>query len=127
MAWVSCCPLPSRAQKKQKMCRRPVEPPQGLHPKLTQWLMASGASRIIYVSCNPATLARDLRVMCGGTDPGARGEAQLAAEGAKLPPTTPQDSPGAPGRGPYALRWVQPVDLFPQTGHIEAVALLTKI
>ncbi|MHB9099764.1 MAG: class I SAM-dependent RNA methyltransferase [Syntrophales bacterium] len=49
--------------------------------------------RIVYVSCNPATQARDVR--------------QLSACG-------------------YTLRRLQPLDMFPQTAHIEVVALLMK-
>ncbi len=52
-----------------------------------------GPSRIVYVSCNPATLARDCRF--------------LAASG-------------------YRLRHLQPLDMFPQTAHIESVCLLQR-
>lgn len=49
-------------------------------------------SRLVYVSCNPATLARDLQWLC-------------------------QNSP-------YRLDFVQPVDFFPQTAHVECAAFL---
>ncbi len=70
-----------------------VDPPRaGLAREVLDAIVAAEPSRIAYVSCDPATLARDAR--------------RLAAQG-------------------YALRWVQPVDLFPQTYHIENVALFT--
>jgi 23S rRNA (uracil1939-C5)-methyltransferase len=71
-----------------------ADPPRaGFHPKALRALAALAAGRIVYVSCNPATLARDL--------------GDLAQNG-------------------YRLEWVQPVDMFPHTPHIEAVARLTK-
>ena len=71
-----------------------ADPPRaGFHPKALHALAALGPDRLVYVSCNPATLARDL---------------------------------GAVVAGGYRLEWVQPVDMFPQTPHIEAVARLRR-
>ena len=71
-----------------------VDPPRaGLSQKIVRRIIECEASRIVYVSCNPTTLA-----------PNA---AQLAEAG-------------------YALRRVRPVDMFPQTPHVECVALLER-
>jgi len=71
-----------------------ADPPRaGFHPKALHALLQLAPSRIVYVSCNPSTLARDV---------------------------------GELVRGGYRLRWVQPVDMFPHTPHIEAVARLDK-
>ena len=71
-----------------------LDPPRaGCTPKALEALARCGASRIIYVSCNPATLARDI--------------ARLAAL-------------------EYELVEVQPIDMFPQTYHLESVALLRR-
>lgn len=71
-----------------------TDPPRsGMHPKVIGQIVKLGASRIVYVSCNPATQARDAR--------------ELASNG-------------------YALRVVQPVDMFPHTDHVEAVALFER-
>lgn len=71
-----------------------LDPPRaGLAAEAAEALAATGATRIAYVSCDPATLARDV--------------ARLARHG-------------------YRLAWAQPVDMFPQTFHIETVALLVK-
>jgi 23S rRNA (uracil1939-C5)-methyltransferase len=67
-----------------------VDPPRaGLLPGAVECLARVGAPRLVYVSCNPASLARD--------------QGLLRAAG-------------------YRLASVQPVDMFPQTGHIENVA-----
>jgi 23S rRNA (uracil1939-C5)-methyltransferase len=71
-----------------------VDPPRsGLSQKVVRRIIEAGPRRIVYVSCNPTTLA-----------PNA---AQLVEAG-------------------YELRRVRPVDMFPQTPHIEAVALLER-
>jgi 23S rRNA (uracil1939-C5)-methyltransferase len=71
-----------------------VDPPRaGLSQKVVRRILEAEPAKIVYVSCNPTTLA-----------PNAR---QIADAG-------------------YTLSAVRPVDMFPQTPHIEAVALLTK-
>ena len=68
-----------------------IDPPRvGMHPDVVDRVLALKAPKIVYVSCNPATLARDLALM----------QAQ------------------------YEILEVQPVDMFPHTYHIEAVANL---
>lgn len=68
-----------------------IDPPRtGMHKDILAGVMEMAVSRVIYVSCNPATLARDLAVM--GRD--------------------------------YEVLGIQPVDMFPQTYHIESVAKL---
>jgi len=71
-----------------------IDPPRaGLSQKIVRRVIECDSPRIVYVSCNPTTLA-----------PNA---AQLTEAG-------------------YTLRRVRPVDMFPQTPHIECVALLEK-
>jgi 23S rRNA (uracil1939-C5)-methyltransferase len=71
-----------------------VDPPRaGLSQKIVRRLIECEAKRVVYVSCNPTTLA-----------PNA---AQMVEAG-------------------YRLTRVRPVDMFPQTPHIECVALLEK-
>ena len=71
-----------------------VDPPRsGLGEKVVDGVCEFGAARIVYVSCNPATLARDA--------------AWLRERG-------------------YSLEGVKPVDMFPQTSHVESVAVLSR-
>jgi 23S rRNA (uracil1939-C5)-methyltransferase len=68
-----------------------TEPPRaGMHPAVVEQLLKIKAAKIVYVSCNPATQARDI--------------ALLSEQ--------------------YEVKAVQPVDMFPQTHHVENVTLL---
>ncbi|MDR3245513.1 MAG: 23S rRNA (uracil(1939)-C(5))-methyltransferase RlmD [Prevotellaceae bacterium] len=70
-----------------------LDPPRaGLHPSVPKALMEASPEKIIYVSCNPATQARDISLLSAS----------------------------------YELIECQPVDMFPQTHHVENVALLRK-
>ena len=71
-----------------------TDPPRaGMHNDVIDVILAAEPKRIVYVSCNPATFARDAKVLAG-----------LG----------------------YTLKKVQPVDMFPQTMHVETVALIEK-
>lgn len=70
-----------------------TDPPRaGMHPAVVEQLCHSGCPKIVYVSCNPQTMANDLK--------------QLSHY--------------------YTIEKVQPVDMFPNTIHIEAITLLTR-
>jgi 23S rRNA (uracil1939-C5)-methyltransferase len=69
-----------------------TDPPRsGMHPDVVAMLCRMRVPRLVYVSCNPATQARDLDLM----------------------------------RDTYRVERYQPVDMFPQTHHVENVVLLT--
>jgi 23S rRNA (uracil1939-C5)-methyltransferase len=70
-----------------------LDPPRpGCAPAVLAAILRFRPAAVVYISCNPATLARDLRVLHDGG---------------------------------YAVDWVAPLDMFPQTGHIECVTRLT--
>ena len=72
-----------------------VDPPRkGCDEMCIQTMLKMAPDRIVYVSCDSATLARDLRILCDGG---------------------------------YELKRVRPVDMFPQTVHVETVCLLSKL
>ena len=72
-----------------------VDPPRkGCDGKCLETILKVKPSRVVYVSCDSATLARDLKILCES--------------------------------GEYRLEKFRAVDMFPQTGHVEACCLLTK-
>ncbi|HXJ97491.1 MAG TPA: 23S rRNA (uracil(1939)-C(5))-methyltransferase RlmD, partial [Gelidibacter sp.] len=71
-----------------------TDPPRdGMHKDVVQQILNIAPKRVVYVSCNSATQARDLELM----------------------------------KAYYKVVKVQPVDMFPQTHHVENVVLLEKI
>jgi tRNA/tmRNA/rRNA uracil-C5-methylase (TrmA/RlmC/RlmD family) len=68
-----------------------LDPPRkGCWPQTLKLLRETMPAQVIYVSCHPATMARDLNILCGN--------------------------------GVFELMRVQPLDMFPQTQHVECVA-----
>jgi 23S rRNA (uracil1939-C5)-methyltransferase len=81
-----------------------IDPPRkGASDETLRALLKLAPKHIIYVSCNPQTLARDLKILQDGVI---------------------EEQEGKQVRSGYKTKRVQPVDLFPQTYHIEAVATL---
>ncbi|WP_397540011.1 23S rRNA (uracil(1939)-C(5))-methyltransferase RlmD [Rummeliibacillus pycnus] len=69
-----------------------VDPPRtGLAPSLIKTILQVKPKRVVYTSCNPSTLAKDLQELT------------------KI----------------YHVEYIQPMDMFPQTSHVESVSLLT--
>jgi 23S rRNA (uracil1939-C5)-methyltransferase len=72
-----------------------VDPPRrGLEPDALVAIETARPARIAYLSCDPATLARDLGHLTG--------------------------------TGTYELLWLQPIDFFPNTSHVECLAALRR-
>ncbi len=71
-----------------------LDPPRaGVDQSALLTVLALGARKLVYVSCDPATLARDVKLIC---------------------------------EHGYQLLSAQPLDMFPQTHHVETVALLVR-
>lgn len=94
-----------------------LNPPRGGTGSRVMQVLASpaarGLRRIVYVSCDPATLARDLATL------GVRVPGEDAA--ATPPPSSVAEAPS-----PWVLHRLQVFDLFPQTAHVETVATLVR-
>jgi 23S rRNA (uracil1939-C5)-methyltransferase len=70
-----------------------TDPPRaGMHESVVKSILSVSPEKIVYVSCNPATQARDINILSEN----------------------------------YVVSAVQPVDMFPQTHHVENVVLLTR-
>lgn len=86
--------LLSRLHKDEQPDLILLDPPRnGCHPQLLDEILRRQIAKIIYVSCDPSTLARDLKALLRG----------------------------------YTLTSVRVVDMFPQTYHLETVAVLDRV
>ncbi len=105
-----------------------VDPPRkGCDATLLQTILEMQPDRIVYVSCNPSTLARDLKVLCGERT-NAAGNGTAGAAGGEPVGEAGHDSMGetADGKPVYRIQSVQPVDMFPWTEHVETVVLMSR-
>ncbi|MDY6827373.1 MAG: 23S rRNA (uracil(1939)-C(5))-methyltransferase RlmD [Bacillota bacterium] len=84
--------LLQQGKNPKTVCLNP--PRNGCSPQLLESVSSANPEQIVYISCNPATLARDLKLLIGKD---------------------------------FAIRRVQPVDMFPHTTHVETVVLMSRI
>lgn len=88
-----------------------LDPPrQGVERSVLKTLLGAMPKRILMISCNPATLARDLGILTGSL---------TETEGGELTKTEN-------GHTMYEIGLVQPYDMFPQTRHVETLAVLER-
>ncbi|MCH3914695.1 MAG: 23S rRNA (uracil(1939)-C(5))-methyltransferase RlmD [Acidaminococcaceae bacterium] len=86
--------LPKLAQEGIKADVIVLDPPRaGCDQRVINAIAAVKPKKVVYVSCNPASLARDAELLC---------------------------------KKGYKINKVQPVDLFPQTHHVETVVLMSR-
>ena len=71
-----------------------IDPPRtGCKNNLIEQVIRLAPPKIVYISCNPATQARDIRLLCDGI---------------------------------FHLEFLQPIDMFPHTAHVEVIAILVR-
>ena len=103
--------LPSLLEREQDALVVLDPPRAGVERSVLKALLASGAKRLVMISCNPATLARDLGILTGSLTESENGEL-LRTQGE--------------AKGPFEIVSVQPFDMFPQTKWVETLVFLTR-
>ncbi len=97
--------------KEEPLATVVLDPPRsGADRRVIDALLESDVKKIIYISCNPATLARDVGLLTGNLQPNERGELVKAD----------------PPELCYKVELVQPFDMFPQTKWVETLVLLAR-
>ena len=99
-----------RERRSGARCVLVLDPPrQGVNEKLIEAIKKSRPERIIYISCSPQTLSRDLGLLTG----------TLERNGQELKKS---ENP----EGLYKIESVRPYDMFSQTKHVETLVCLSK-
>lgn len=105
--------LPELIKKETENNRKVVlvlDPPRkGCDEKVIKAIQNSNINKIIYISCNPATLARDVGVLIGTLEQTDKGIKKVVEPDLK-----------------YNVEYIKPFDMFPQTKHIEVLCVLTR-
>ncbi len=101
-------------KEKGENLRLILDPPRaGIARNVLQALLASGIPELTIISCNPATLARDLGILTGKL---------IEKEGELVKNPVSEESL----EGYYEIKSVQPYDMFPQTKHVETLVCLSQ-
>ncbi|MBR2441537.1 MAG: 23S rRNA (uracil(1939)-C(5))-methyltransferase RlmD [Clostridia bacterium] len=106
--------LPKVLQKEQgEKVRLILDPPRaGIARSVCKALLESGIPELTLISCNPATLARDLGILTG----------RLIEKDGELIKNPDFEK----GTGYYEIERIQPYDMFPQTKHVETLVVLAR-
>ena len=88
-----------------------LDPPRsGADRRVIGQIAQYGVKKVIFISCNPATLARDVGLLTGSLQPNERGELVKTEESPR-----------------YRVELAEPFDMFPQTKWVETLMLLNRI
>ena len=97
-------------KENSKICVVLDPPRKGCDIKVVDAIIKSGADKVVYVSCKPSTLARDVGLLVGSLE-------VINGEIKKSENYEPR----------YSIELVRPFDMFAQTKHVETLVLLQKI
>lgn len=105
--------LPSIMEKeKGEKIKLILDPPRaGIARSVLKAILKAKIPKLVLISCNPSTLARDLGILTGSLVETERGE--LVKSDISI--------------GEYAIESVVPFDMFPQTKHVESVVLMSRV
>jgi thioredoxin 1 len=103
-------------KEKGEKLRLILDPPRaGIARSVLSALLQSGIPTLTLISCNPATLARDLGILTGSL---------IENENGELIKNPAYNADGL--QNYYVIEHIQPYDMFPQTKHVETLVCLAR-